>query len=66
MTDTPSRFKIEVEAGRDPLGRTPDQRLRGALKVLLRGFALRAVSVSESVRPVPACGEPQTKPETHR
>lgn len=34
-------------AGDDGLGRPPAQRMRGARKLLLRGFGLRAINVRE-------------------
>jgi hypothetical protein len=42
-----SRFNIILEAAPDPIGRAPHARLQAALKLLLRGYALRAIEVRE-------------------
>ena len=46
------RFVLILEASPDSMRRDPVQRLRGALKVLLRGFALKCVSITEQ-KPAP-------------
>ncbi len=49
---TPTRYTIIVEAGRDPFNREPIIRLRQVLKLMLRGFGFRCLSVTEQ-KPAP-------------
>ena len=48
-------FIVHLRSGRDPLApaRTPEYRLRRLLKISLRWFGLRAVSVAETASATP-------------